>query len=56
MKKTTWMVKVYTEGKDGRVGWQDFKEFHSAAEADNWLCDYVRKNGFCITDFSIVRR
>lgn len=56
MKKTTWMVKAYTEGRAGRIGWQDFKAFNSAAEADNWLCNFVRENGYCITDFNIVRR
>lgn len=56
MKKTIWMVKAYMEGGDGRIGWQDFKAFESAAEADNWLCDFVRKNGYSITDFNIVRR
>lgn len=56
MKKTIWMVKAYMEGKDGRIGWQDFKAFNSAAEADDLLCNFVKENGYSITDFNIVRR
>lgn len=52
MKITTkWIVRAYTGWK---TGWVDFKEFTNPADADNWLCDYCRKNHYDITDFNIV--
>jgi hypothetical protein len=53
MKKTTWIVKAYTGYK---TGWQEIKRFDNPADADNWLCRYVRENGYSITDFNIVRK
>jgi hypothetical protein len=53
MKKTTWIVKAYTGYK---TGWQEIKRFDNPADADNWLCSYVRENGYSITDFNIVRK
>ncbi|WP_395013577.1 hypothetical protein [Robinsoniella peoriensis] len=55
-KKTTWMVKVLTAEEPGRLVWKNFKEFTSPAEADDWLCGYVRRKGYSITDFNIIRR
>ena len=51
----TWKVKALTAEKTGKLVWKTIKEFDSSAKADNWLCDYVRKNGYSITDFNIVR-
>ena len=51
--KTTWIVKAYTGYK---TGWQEIKRFDNPAEADEWLCSFVRENGYSITDFNIVRR
>ena len=55
MKKTkaAWIVKAYTGYK---TGWQEIKRFDSSAKADEWLCSFVRENGYSITDFNIVRR
>ena len=55
-KKTTWVVKGLKAEKPGKLVWADLKEFGSAAEADNWLCGYVRSNGLSITDFTISRK
>ena len=55
-KNTIWMVKALTAEKPGRLVWKDFKAFTSAAEADNWLCGFVKAIGYSITDFNIVRR
>ncbi|MCR0459309.1 hypothetical protein MKD03_12205 [[Clostridium] innocuum] len=51
-KRTIWVVRV----NRGLDGWQDMKTFINAAEADNWLCDFVRKNGYWMNDFNLVRR
>lgn len=51
-KRTIWMVRV----NRGLAGWEDFKAFTNPEEADNWLCDFVRKNGYWMSDFNIVRR
>jgi hypothetical protein len=56
MKKTKWIVKALTAERPGKLVWMEIKEFDNPADADNWLCDYVRKNGYSITDFNIVRR
>ncbi len=71
MKKATWMVRVLgwsgeasattengitTYSPGTTFGWKDLKAFDSAAEADDWLCDRCRKNGYPITDYTIVRR
>ncbi|MBQ4201125.1 MAG: hypothetical protein II648_02380 [Bacteroidales bacterium] len=53
MKKATWIVKAYTGYK---TGWQEIKSFSSPAAADEWLCNYVRANGYSITDFNIIRK
>ena len=55
-KKTTWVARGLTAEKAGKLVWTDLKEFDNSAEADNWLCSYVRNNGFSITDFTISRR
>ena len=51
----TWKVKALTAEKPGKLVWTTIREFDSPAKADNWLCNYVRKNGYSITDFNIVR-
>ena len=51
--KTTWIVKAYTGYEKG---WQEIKRFDNPGDADEWLCSYVRENGYSITDFNIVRR
>jgi len=43
-------VKAFTGYK---TGWKTIKTFRTAAEADNWLCEYVRRNGYNIEDFTI---
>ena len=39
--KTAWIVKAYTGYK---TGWQEIKRFSSPADADLWLCNYIREN------------
>ena len=51
-KSTIWVVRV----NRGLDGWQEMKTFTSAAAADNWLCNFVRKNGYWMNDFNLVRR
>lgn len=51
-KSTIWVVRV----NRGLDGWQDMKTFTSAAEADTWLCDFVRSHGYWMNDFNLVRR
>lgn len=51
-KNTIWVVRV----NRGLDGWQDMKTFTSAAEADNWLCHFVRSHGCWMDDFNLVRR
>ncbi|MDE5582244.1 MAG: hypothetical protein K2K14_11025 [Ruminococcus sp.] len=51
----TWKVKALTAEKPGKLVWKTIKEFDSPAKADNWLCSYVKKNGYSITDFNIVK-
>jgi hypothetical protein len=55
MKKTKWIVKALTAEEPGRLVWMAIREFDSAAKADDWLCSFVRANGYSITDFNIVR-
>ena len=55
MAKTKWIVKALTAEKPGKLVWKTIKEFDSPAKADDWLCSYVKKNGYSITDFNIVR-
>lgn len=43
-------VKAFTGYKNG---WKTIKTFGTAAEADNWLGEYVRRNGYSIEDFTI---
>lgn len=52
-KEATWIVKAYTGYK---TGWQEIKRFDNPADADNWLCSFVKEHGYSITDFNIVRR
>ena len=53
MKKTAWIVKAYT----GYItGWQEIKRFNSPADADLWLCNYIRENGYSPADFTIIRK
>lgn len=54
-QNTVWMVKALMAEKPGRLVWKDFKAFTNVAEADNWLCSFVMKNGYSITDFNIVK-
>ena len=51
----TWKVKALTAEKPGKLVWRTIKEFDSPAKADNWLCSYIKKNGYRIDDFNIVR-
>lgn len=53
MKKTTWIVKAYTGYK---TGWQEINRFEDPAEADEWLCSYVKVHKYSITDFNIVSK
>ena len=53
MKKTAWIVKAYTGYK---TGWQEIKRFNSPADADLWLCNYIRENGYSPADFTIIRK
>lgn len=55
-KKTMYMVKGLKAVKPGKLVWTVLKEFNNAADADNWLCEYVRSNGLSITDFTISRK
>ena len=51
-KKTVWVVRV----NRGLDGWNDLRTFSRLAIADNWLCAFVRANGYSICDFNIVSR
>lgn len=51
-KSTIWVVRV----NRGLDGWQDMRTFTNAAEADNWLCEFVRSHGYWMNDFNLVRR
>ena len=51
-KEATWIVKAYTGYK---TRWQKIRRFDNPADADNWLCSFVKEHGYSITDFNIVR-
>ena len=55
-ESTKWVARGLRAASPGRLVWADIKEFDNPADADNWLCGYVRENGLSITDFTIVRR
>ena len=55
-KNTTWVARGLRAEKPGKLVWTDLKAFDNAADADNWLCNYVRANGLSITDFTVSRR
>ena len=55
-KNTIWVVSALTAIEPGKLVWMDFKTFKSAIAADDWICDYCRKNGYSIADFNLVRR
>lgn len=55
-KNTVWVVRALTAIKPGKLAWTDFKTFKNAEDADNWLCDFYRENGYSIADFNIVKR
>ena len=55
-KNTIWVVSALTAIEPGKLVWMDFKTFKSAIAADDWICDYCRKNGYSITDFNLVAR
>ena len=55
-ERTNWVARGLRAERPGRLVWADIKEFDNSADADNWLCGYVRENGLSITDFTIVRR
>lgn len=68
--KTTWVARAYgiigeasTTVKDGittynpgQRGWFDLKEFTDFEEADNWLCKYIKDNGYYYGDFKVARK
>lgn len=45
-----YIVKAFTGYK---TGWKEIKRFGSAAEADKWLCEYIKKNGYAVSDFTV---
>jgi len=65
--KTTWAVKAFMNlgstvtVKNGITtttphnGWVEIKRFDDFEEADNWLCDYINKNGYYYGDFKVAR-
>ena len=55
-KNTIWVVRTLTAIEPGKLIWMDFKTFKNAKTADDWVCDYRRKNGCSVTDFNLVRR
>ena len=55
-KNTIWIVRALTAIEPGKLVWMDFKTFKNAGTADDWVCNYCRKNGYSITDFNLVRR
>ena len=55
-KNTIWVVRALTAIEPGKLVWMDFRTFKNAGTADDWICDYCRKNGSSITDFNLVRR
>lgn len=55
-KNTIWVVRALTAIELGKLVWMDFKTFKIARTADDWICDYCRKNSYSIMDFNLVRR
>ena len=55
-KNTIWVVSALTAIEPGKLVWMDFKTFKIARTADDWICDYCRKNSYSIMDFNLVRR
>jgi hypothetical protein len=51
--KNTWTVKAYTGYK---TGWREIRNFDNPADADTWLCGYIKENGYSSADFTIVRK
>ena len=49
--KTIWVVKGRTER-----GWEDFKSFTSAKNANQWLTSFILENEYSPEDFTIVTR
>ena len=56
MKKTIWVAKARMAEKPGKLVWADLKTFDNPAEADEWLCEYIRSRHLPATDFNLVRR
>lgn len=44
-------VKTYTPC----TGWVDLKTFTDFTEADEWLCNYARKNGISSSDIRVAQ-
>lgn len=42
-KNTIWVVRALTAIEPGKLVWMDFKTFKNAGTADDWICDYCRK-------------
>ncbi|MDE5583505.1 MAG: hypothetical protein K2J08_07350 [Ruminococcus sp.] len=49
----TWKVKALTAEKPGKLVWTTIREFSNPADADSWLCSYIKENGLICTDFRI---
>lgn len=51
--KTENGITTYNPGKHG---WFELKEFDTFEEADDWLCSYIRANGYSSSDFKVTRK
>ena len=50
-KNTVWIVKANTSS-----GWKEIARFDCFDHADEWLCSLVRRKGYWMSDFNIVKR
>lgn len=51
-----WEAKGFGILENGKTGWYTFKTFEDFAEADDWLCFFVKKHGYYYGDFKISKR
>ena len=47
------MYTIYARQKDGKLA--KLWSFNNFVTADEWLCDYVKSNGFWIGDYTIKK-
>ena len=47
---------TYTVKARTNKGWKEIKRFDSPAEADRWLTNYIKANGYIGSDFTITAK